>query len=549
MSMQISAYAYQHNETFPFVAVGGFESLAQAVQSQTGIEAVVYAPLIQASEVTQWASFSQNNAWWIDESRYVALQAAKHSDMLTLMLSDFSEDGVMPFIFALKENGTVVVNQANETPGPYMPVWQVSPPPFHERFINYDAFSTEFAEYKRSVFFTTDMLFSRHVDNLRDLASTAIKHSDHEIYHNKLLGDHGNSDNGRDSYDHPHCEVTVQVYETTNDDESRPRGVLSGFIGWDRYLLNLLPDDVEGLTCVLKNSCGQTYTYEINGNTAAFLGAGDFHDAAFDHTEVVIPFYELKTPQLTETLPGHCLYSYHLYATSKFANRFSTRVPLQLTLVVSSSFLVMIACFFAFDCFVRHRNNKVVDSAARSNALVSSMFPSSVRDRLLTEGDSNPQTSSNRRFSGDNLIKARLRSFMDGGVDAPIRSAGIVFTSQPIADLFPETTILFADISGFTAWSSTREPTQVFILLETIYNAFDEIARRRHVYKVETIGDCYVAVCGLPDPRTDHAVAMARFARECLSKMHHIVRKLEVILGPDTAELTMRFVSVQYNDD
>ena len=49
-----------------------------------------------------------------------------------------------------------------------------------------------------------------------------------------------------------------------------------------------------------------------------------------------------------------------------------------------------------------------------------------------------------------------------------------------------------------------------------------------------------VAVCGLPDPRKDHAVVMARFARDCMSSMREAVKKLEVELGPDTADLSMR---------
>jgi hypothetical protein len=62
--------------------------------------------------------------------------------------------------------------------------------------------------------------------------------------------------------------------------------------------------------------------------------------------------------------------------------------------------------------------------------------------------------------------------------------------TKPIADLFPHCTVLFADISGFTAWSSEREPTQVFTLLQTIFQKFDHIARKRDVFKVETIGKC-----------------------------------------------------------
>ena len=57
-----------------------------------------------------------------------------------------------------------------------------------------------------------------------------------------------------------------------------------------------------------------------------------------------------------------------------------------------------------------------------------------------------------------------------------------MFETKPIADLFPNTTIMFADIAGFTAWSSVREPSQVFTLLETVYQSFDAIAKRRRVF-------------------------------------------------------------------
>jgi class 3 adenylate cyclase len=96
---------------------------------------------------------------------------------------------------------------------------------------------------------------------------------------------------------------------------------------------------------------------------------------------------------------------------------------------------------------------------------------------------------------------------------------------------FPHTTVLFADIAGFTAWSSEREPEQVFTLLQTIYHAFDKLAKKRSVFKVETIGDCYVAVTGLPDPQVDHAVRMTKFAKECMTKMTEVTKKLEVALG------------------
>jgi class 3 adenylate cyclase len=116
---------------------------------------------------------------------------------------------------------------------------------------------------------------------------------------------------------------------------------------------------------------------------------------------------------------------------------------------------------------------------------------------------------------------------------------GSLTTTKPLADLFLDTTVMFADICGFTAWSSVREPSQVFLLLESVYRSFDQIAKRRRVFKVETVGDCYVAVAGLPDPRHDHAIMMARFSRDIMMNMYTLTKRLEVTLGPDTGELTL----------
>jgi class 3 adenylate cyclase len=147
------------------------------------------------------------------------------------------------------------------------------------------------------------------------------------------------------------------------------------------------------------------------------------------------------------------------------------------------------------------------------------------------------ESEKNNKRKGDAMLtnNIKLKSFLNGVNDIGVQN------DQPIADLFPHCTVMFADISGFTAWSSTREPAQVFILLQTVYQRFDLIAKRRRVFKVETIGDSYLAVTGLPEPQAKHASIMARFAWDCLIQIGEITKELESTLGPDTAALTMRF--------
>jgi len=64
--------------------------------------------------------------------------------------------------------------------------------------------------------------------------------------------------------------------------------------------------------------------------------------------------------------------------------------------------------------------------------------------------------------------------------------------TKPINERYMHCTVMFADISGFTQWCGSREPCHVFQLLESVFFAFDDLAKTMKVYKIETIGDCYV---------------------------------------------------------
>jgi class 3 adenylate cyclase len=82
----------------------------------------------------------------------------------------------------------------------------------------------------------------------------------------------------------------------------------------------------------------------------------------------------------------------------------------------------------------------------------------------------------------------------------------------PIADRFNDVTILFSDIVGFTRMSTRRSASDVAALLNAIFSAVDRLALEYGIEKIKTIGDAYMAVAGLPEPRDDHAQAIARLA-------------------------------------
>jgi len=173
------------------------------------------------------------------------------------------------------------------------------------------------------------------------------------------------------------------------------------------------------------------------------------------------------------------------------------------TCLVGALFGLLIFCFLVYDWLMEKRQSVVSNIATKSNAIVENLFPATVRNRILG-GLSHSQRPDDQEKPVDAISKS-LRMDM-GGVPGPVSvkqflSNGDVMsnnvTGQPLADLFPNTTVLFADIAGFTAWSSQRDPPQVFTLLETLYRSFDALAKKLMVFKGAYTCLCHVKLAKL----------------------------------------------------
>jgi adenylate cyclase len=130
--------------------------------------------------------------------------------------------------------------------------------------------------------------------------------------------------------------------------------------------------------------------------------------------------------------------------------------------------------------------------------------------------------------------EARADELLTNAIPAAI-AARLRHGENRIADLYPETTVLFADIVGFTPWTRRTDPISVVSLLDDLFSRFDALATARGVEKIKTIGDAYMAVAGAPAPSADHAGAALGLAQDILSAVANLGRQdaaaLEVRIG------------------
>ncbi|KAG7358992.1 family 3 adenylate cyclase [Nitzschia inconspicua] len=550
LALAATIFTANNNITWPFVTLDSFQERAAVAKSLSKAIFIGVLPAVFDENRDEWEEFAQDHFYSIcDEA--IAYQNNKgispfgdqtvpflqtreelaalyfgngslvegHSEDQATKRMDYST-GLANHIYYISDEG---VNEVDPGPGPYFPTWQSSP--FTTSFgLNFNL-NNAYGHTHRGMIDKSFQLqevvmggFSSAPpgdfqsdtgDFLTNIIATWLSFAAGEPV--TYLGD-------------PITNVYVPVFDSL-DTERNPVGIVNAIIHWISFFENVLPDNIHGVTLVLKSPCTEPYTYVVDGPRVSPIGSGDLHDPRFDFLEQSASMADFSSvsdgSQLgLELETEDCPYSIHVYPSQVFHDDYHTNAPMLITLSVAVIFVFTVFMFIIYD--------RIHKATVTSN-IVTSLFPKNIADRLVQE-----QEDKDEKRESFMSANRRLRTYLSGGQGKRVGQG-------PIADLFPNASCLFADIAGFTAWSSTRDPAQVFTLLQTIYQAFDVIALRRKVFKVETVGDSYVAVAGIPDSQPTHAVIISRFAWDCLVKFNELVKELEVELGPDTGDLQMRF--------
>jgi hypothetical protein len=442
-----TATAIAENLTWPFVAVTRqpFEILGHQARLQSGVEFVMIAPFVSEEQRSDWVAYSVENGWWYDQSKAIVEMLSDSPEPREYAPGSMAQEIIGPKGLSPVLNGTMK----------HAPIWQASPPPYIPQAVNYDLIDSVWyepmipaLERLRTGLFST-------VFDLSAGSNLAGSAEDHLVYHQAFSSTPitGNESNAR-----PHGVFNVPIFEAYQEKTSKMVGLVTTILAWDRYLVKLVPESISGIMVVLENTCNQSYTFMLNGTKAEYMGTGDFLNLTYQESQynVSLGFLDRSYGAANDwTDEGHCIYSLQVYSTQEFKTSVSTNTAFVFTLLSAGVGLLVIITFLLYDCYVRRRNAKMVDAAARRDEILQSLFPSNVRSRLLEE-----QEKKGAAGSGGGMVHHRLRNFLSGAESKGEASEKVSpatnaegYEGKPIADLYD--TVVYAGFAQACHFSLT----------------------------------------------------------------------------------------------
>ena len=119
----------------------------------------------------------------------------------------------------------------------------------------------------------------------------------------------------------------------------------------------------------------------------------------------------------------------------------------------------------------------------------------------------------NEKNKSDRLLRSILPDKVADSLKASLNENFEIDENFERAENFDNVTLLFSDIVGFTSVSSGHSAQEIVDALNDLFSRFDKRAIKMHVERIKTIGDSYMAACGIPEDNPDHAYIMINFAK------------------------------------
>lgn len=399
-----------------------FDFRAKEAEELSGIDLIVYASLVRKGQEEAWEAYAWENQGYIEEEYEIRGWTSNPGNI---------SKELYPYVDA--EGNFVSIEDVSM----HAPFWQSGPVPANASIINLDLYTNP--SFKRMM---DDVLEIKH-----EMLSEAV---DLDFILKYIYSNY--TDNG-----HPLSYILMPVFGGVTENASDVVGFLAGELTWQAFFVDVLPKGTKGILVDIYETCGSEFTYTIYGHEATFDGRGDLHDSRYDGMKRSYPFAEFARYDGAgeDASINHCDYTINIYPTVEFEESFYTSGPAIYTAVVVLVF-VATACIFAlYDYMVYRRQTKLLKTAQRTNQIVSSLFPSNVKQRILEEAEEQARREMEGKGSKTSRLGANtVAEFLGGQPDDSTQTA---FETKPIADLFPSVTVMVSVVAQKQATADHRQ--------------------------------------------------------------------------------------------
>ena len=461
ITVAVSTHAKHSGEVFPNATIDDWKIATAGARRLANSSIITYSPILNTrEELSQWEAFAveidrtppgsgpppggAEGGGWTGTRHLRHLQGDTSDE--DVFARDEVEGGegsgrtIADGIYSYQ--GDRMVDY--EGPGPYAPIWHVSPECNNSASTMYNQMAEEGRrDAIENVLRTEKPSYSRIL----------YKQEEHEAPHVRR-----------------ETPRSILFYPVLSDYISfRIVGLVGVEFSWEDYF-GLVPIRFNGIVLVLETTDDQVFTFKVDGGKAKFMGEGDLHDSQYDDMEVQSTFKDfdglghngaefwINTYQYGRRLQeeegvidvrNHTIhYQIRVYPSEEFKANYISDDPKVYAITVAMIFCFTSMLFVLYDCFVQRRQDLTMQSAERSSAVVNSLFPAVVRERLLETGDGNTsehkkstKTKGSEVFPNNHEpLKRKLRTFLTE--DSTEKDDSEMSRSPPIADLFPHTTVV-----------------------------------------------------------------------------------------------------------